>query len=71
MQLGCCPNTSANNGFTAVFSAAQFGHLAVVQLLAELGADMGKGAGQATPYSVAVDYGHMEVAQLLKEHGSL
>ena len=66
-QLGCCPNTSSNNGFTAVFSAAQFGHLAVVKLLAELGADLVKGAGYATPYSVAREYGHKDVAQFLKE----
>ena len=67
--LGCSPNTTADNGFTAVFSAAQFGHLGVVQLLAELGADLHRGAGLATPYSVAVEYGHTEVAAFLKNQG--
>ena len=68
-ELGCSPNTTADNGFTAVFSAAQFGHLGVVQLLAELGADLHKGAGLATPYFVAVEYGHTQVATFLKNMG--
>ena len=67
-KFGCCIDESADNGFTPVFTAAQFGHLAVVQVLVELGADIGKGAGLATPYTVAKEYGHIEVAKFIKKN---
>ena len=67
-KFGCCINESADNGFTPLFTAAQFGHLAVVQVLVELGADIEKGAGFATPYTVAKEYGHIEVAKFIKKN---
>jgi ankyrin repeat protein len=59
-------------GLTALARAAQRGHVAVVQLLLEKGADIDASGGVAkrTPLMLATISGHEEVARLLIERGA-
>ena len=51
--------------------SAENGHLGIVKLLLERGADVHalNGDGQ-TPYQLSLAYGYREIADLLREHGA-
>ena len=55
-----------------MYIAAQEGHVEVVRLLLEAGADCNKARTDtgATPLQVAVEKGHVNVVRLLKEAGA-
>ena len=60
-----------NDGATPLFMACHKGHLKVVRLLIESGADKDKATNDGvTPLSVACQDGHLEVARLLIESGA-
>ena len=61
------------SGYTAMWRAAQKGHLAIVQVLVEQGADMDKMHlldTVTTPLSTASFNGHLNVVQYLLEQGA-
>ena len=59
------------SGATPVFLAAQTGHLDVVDLLIENGADKDKANNAGwTPVFVASQQGHLDVVRLLIEKGA-
>ena len=65
------PGTRAGDGWTPLHLAAQSGHLGVVRLLREMGADLNKADDDgATPLFVAAQNGRHEVARLLVEMGA-
>lgn len=59
-------------GFTATYSAAQFGHVAGVQALLTAGADINLGCGDNLflPVHVASQLGNVDVLRALLDHGS-
>ena len=58
-------------GYTALFSAARYGHLAIVQCLVERGADMEKASNLGTtPLNIASTCGKLDVVRYLLEQGA-
>jgi len=72
LALGISPNSRHPLTVeTPLIEAASAGHLDVVKLLVERGADVNlKGEAWYTPLHCAAYYGHLDVAKFLLEHGA-
>ena len=56
-----------NNGLFPLYAASQNGHLEVVKMLLDKGADTRKASNnRMTPYDIALQNGHSEVVELLR-----
>ena len=66
------PTAPADEGRIEAFFAADKGHLAVVELLVQRGADVSARDTfyRASPLTWALDRGHREIARLLVESGA-
>ena len=70
-QKGVDLNSTNNDGKTAIYNAAQKGHLAVVQCLVQQNVDVNKGANDGTtPLFIAAQYGHLAVVECLLSAGA-
>ena len=71
MCISLWQDLAKRNGATAVLGASQNGHLEIVRLLLESGADkdLTKNDG-ATALTIASQNGHLEVVRLLLESGA-
>ena len=59
-------------GYSALYSAAQFGHLAATQALLDAGTDVGVRCGEMGDFAqhIAAEKGHGDVLKALIEHGA-
>ena len=66
------PNDANEDGKTPLFHAAEQGHVQVVELLLEAGAntDVSESAEGYTPLWLATRNGHLNIVQFLVEHGA-
>ena len=72
VQQGADKEKPDISGATALFAAAQMGHLSVVQCLVRHGADHSKAtSNDVTPLMIAVHSGHLTVAVYLRELAGL
>ncbi len=64
-------NYQDTNGATALHYASRGGHLKIVEMLVEAGADVNLGEEYGyTPLHEAAEYGHVDVARFLIAHGA-
>ena len=70
LEQGVDKSETTNIGRTAMWHAAKNGHLEIVRLLLEQGADKELGGPDMTPLRVASAMGHLLVVQLLLEQGA-
>jgi ankyrin repeat protein len=72
LDKGISPDAKWRYGMTALFPAAERGHMEVVKLLVERGANVNVADRfyNATPITWALGKGHMEVVMLLLERGA-
>ncbi|ORY16591.1 ankyrin repeat protein, partial [Clohesyomyces aquaticus] len=70
LQKGFNPNFKDAGGDTALHKAAVGGHLAVVELLLQKGADFEEGNDEETPLLGAVAGGHLAVVERLLQEGA-
>ena len=65
-------NVNAENkwGETPLIVAARHGHIEIVKLLIEAGADLETNDDGYTPLDFALMYEHTETVEILKQHGA-
>ncbi len=63
-------NARKDNGATPLWIAAQNGHLEVLKMLLDKGANLNVDAQGLTPLRVAEKRGHTEIAELLRKAGA-
>ncbi|KAK4960993.1 hypothetical protein LTR10_001482 [Elasticomyces elasticus] len=66
LEKGVDPNASQSGVFSAIGTAAEYGHHSLVQLLIEAGADVHFG----NPLEAVARHGHLAVVQLLIDNGA-
>ena len=72
LEGGADKNITTNWGRTAMWHAAKLGHLGIVRLLVEQGADKEKVRhdGDGTPLCIASHMGHLGIVRYLLEQGA-
>jgi len=77
LRNGADPNVGHGKHATAIVDAVIAGHLNIVKILIDHGADVNAtyrasdNGESINPLSFAEDYGHKEIAALLREHGAV
>ena len=64
-------NARKQNHWTPIHLSARNGHLGIVKLLLERGAEIHALNGEGeTPYQASLAWGYREIGDLLREHGA-